>query len=203
LVGEDHDPNLCRSIKKCSLPSAFVKIYASWYCVGTDEWLIIPTYNFSRTTWQSISMCFVHSWNTGFTTICNAAWLSQKIWVDKLHDTFKYYIATKLSPNKYCPSRGILLSQWSWYVCLFFFLLPWDNRRTKKNAIPSEFFDNLPVWAAISYQMSDCSWMAIAILVPVILWCTLGLKLRHPDEVFVESVYIDLGSEPKILYQAE
>ena len=67
-------------------PSAFLKIYVSWYSVHMKEWL---TCNFSRTMWQSISMCFVHSWNTGFAVICNAAGLLQKSWADKLHSTFK------------------------------------------------------------------------------------------------------------------
>jgi len=82
-------PNLHRSVKKCSLPSAFIKMSASWYYVGTYEGLIIPACNFSHTMWQSISMCFVHSWNTGFAAICKAARLSQKSRVGRLDGTFK------------------------------------------------------------------------------------------------------------------
>jgi len=80
-------------------------------------------------------------------------------------------ITTKLSPNKYC--RLI------------------DNRRTKKNAIPRYWSPSCLTTSSLSrnkLSMSDCSRMTIAILVPMILWCTLGLKLWHPNEVSVESV---------------
>lgn len=33
----------------------------------------------SRTKWQSISICLVRSWKTGFLKMCRAAWLSQKM----------------------------------------------------------------------------------------------------------------------------
>lgn len=36
-----------------------------------------PCRNFSLTIWQSISICLVRSWNTGFLVICIAAWLLQ------------------------------------------------------------------------------------------------------------------------------
>jgi len=36
-----------------------------------------PDKTFSLMKWQSISMCFVLSWNTGFKAMCRAAWLSQ------------------------------------------------------------------------------------------------------------------------------
>ena len=81
-----------------------------------------------------------------------------------------------------------------------FFFLPWDNRRTKKNTqiLNFELSDNLPSMSRNKLSMSDCSRMAITILVPTIVWCTLGLELQHPNEVYVEPVYIDLGFDPLI-----
>jgi len=118
-------PNLRRNVKKCSLPSAFVKISTSWYYVGTSEGLIIPACNFSRTMWQSISMYFVCSWNIGFAAICKAAWLSQKSRAGKLHGTFKFC-------NRYCNqtiSKQVLaITRYSasaddldTFVCFFYF----------------------------------------------------------------------------------
>jgi len=114
-------------------------------------------------------------------------------------------IVTKLSPNEY---RAIFcFCRWFWYICLFYGL-PWDNRKTKKNAIPRYWspsgLTTSPVWGRNKLSISNYYRMTITILVPVILWCTLGLELRHPNEVFVELVYIDLGSKSKtLLCQAE
>ena len=104
MVGEDHEPN-CVVVSKndpCPVPSV------SWHYVSTYEGLIILVCNFSRTMWQSISMCFVCSSNTGFAVICNLAWLSQKSWACNLHDILSPAtdIATKLSLNNYWSLRG-------------------------------------------------------------------------------------------------
>ena len=51
---------------------------ASWWCVEICSVFKLPDCTFSRTKWQSISMCFVRSWNTRFAAIWRAAWLSQQ-----------------------------------------------------------------------------------------------------------------------------
>jgi len=119
------NPNLRRSVKNYSLPSAFIKISASWYCVNTYEGLIIPVCNFSRTMWQSISMCFVRSWKTGFVAICKATWLSQKSRADKLHDTFK---SCNRYRNKIISKLVLTIARYSTsaddldtLVCFFYF----------------------------------------------------------------------------------
>jgi len=127
------NPSLCRIVQKCSLFSAILKIYVSCYCVGTYERQIISAYNFSRTTWQSISMCFVRSWNTGFAAICNVVWLSQKSRADKLHGTFK-------SCNRYATktiSKHVLVIAWfsafaddlDTFVCFFYFHEIIENKK--------------------------------------------------------------------------
>ena len=58
-------PNLLCNVTKWSFPKA------------TYEGLITPACSFSRTTWQSISICFVCLWKTGLAAICKATWLSQ------------------------------------------------------------------------------------------------------------------------------
>ena len=62
----------------CAFQRAFVRITAT--CRLEEMWigLISLAYNFSLTTWQSISMCLVRSWNTEFSAICRANWLLQK-----------------------------------------------------------------------------------------------------------------------------
>ena len=51
---------------------------------------MIPTCILSR-LWQYISMCFVCSWKTGLTAICNVSWLSQYNNVGSDSETFKYW----------------------------------------------------------------------------------------------------------------
>ena len=169
------NPNLCHSVKNGSLPSAFVKISASWYCVGTYEALIIPACNFSRTMWQFISMCFVRSWNTGFAAICNVAWLSQKNWASKLHGTFKSrdkYRNQTISKQVLAIARySAFANDLDKFVCSFDFHEIIEEPR--KNAIPRYWSLSL---SRNKLSMSDCSRMAITIFVPVILWCTLAHK---------------------------
>ncbi|XP_035546970.1 G-type lectin S-receptor-like serine/threonine-protein kinase LECRK1 [Juglans regia] len=50
---------------------------ANWAEENTCTSLTCPAAILSRTRWQSSSMCFMHSWNTGFAAICMAARLSQ------------------------------------------------------------------------------------------------------------------------------
>jgi len=151
-------PNLHHSVKKCSLPNAFVKISTSWYFVGTYEGLIIPACNFSRTMWQSILMCFVCSWNTGFAAICKAAWLSQKSRAGRLHGTFK---SCNRYRNQTISKQVLAIARYSastddLYTFVCFFLFPWNNRRTKKSAIPRYWSPSClttsPIWVAISCQ---------------------------------------------------
>jgi len=105
------NPNLCRSVKNCSLPSAFVKISASWYCVGTYEGLIIPASNFSRQC-GSLSQCVlcVHE-ILGLLLYVMPLDCHKKVelasYMAPLNPTTD--IATKLSSNKYWPSCDILL----------------------------------------------------------------------------------------------
>ena len=114
--------------------------------------------------WQSISMCFVRSWNTGFAVICNVAWLSQKSWAGKLNGTFKSY---NRYHNQTISKQVLVIARYfasandlDTFVC--FFLLPWDNRRTKKNAIPKYWSPSClttsPVWIAISCQCQIVFW---------------------------------------------
>jgi len=70
-------PNLHDNIWKWSRHKALVKIYTSWLEVSMCLVVIRPDCNFSQTTWQSISICFVRSWKTGFWAMWRAAWLSQ------------------------------------------------------------------------------------------------------------------------------
>jgi len=55
----------------------FVKTFASWSedCMGS-KWKRLA-WNFSRTTWQSMLMCFVCSWKVGLWVIWWVDWLSQ------------------------------------------------------------------------------------------------------------------------------
>jgi len=142
-------PNLRRNVKKCPLPSVFRKnICVLVLCryIRKDY----PTCNSSRTMWQSISICFVCSWNTGFATIYKTVWLSQKSRASKLHDTFK-------SCNKYYNQtiighRAVFrFHKWCWYFCLFFGHL-WDSKRTKKNAIP----ESVNVWLFSDGNSNPC-----------------------------------------------
>ena len=69
---------------------------------------------FSSIKWQSSSICFVHSWNTGFSAIWIAAWLSQWIGMGEVCET-------RRSSKRY-------FSHWSLLLCF-----PWDGIRAKKN----------------------------------------------------------------------
>ena len=67
-------------------------------------------------------------------------------------------MTTKLSPNKYWPSCGILLPQMT-LIRLSIFWLPWDNRKTKKNAIPRYWSSSCLTTSSLSHNklsMSDC-----------------------------------------------
>ena len=151
----------------------FAQWLASWYCVGTK--LIIPTCSFSRTMWKSISMCFVRSWNTKFVVICNAAWLSQKSWASKLHGT-----------------------DLNTFVCFFYFheiIEEWRKMQyTDTSCLTTSRL------SCNKLSMSDCSRMAITILVPVMYFRT---RIATSNEVVVEPLYIDLRSKPKTLYQTK
>jgi len=55
-----------------------VKISTGWCLVPTWANVSNPTSSFFRTQWQSISICYVRSWNIGLRAICGAASLSQQ-----------------------------------------------------------------------------------------------------------------------------
>ena len=57
--------------------------------MGTYKGLIISACSFSRIMWQSISMCFVHSWKKGFVAMYKVVWLSQNNGVGTAYGTFK------------------------------------------------------------------------------------------------------------------
>jgi len=59
------------------LPRDFVSRSAKWWPDKTHRAWTIFSFIFWRTKWQSISICFLHSWNTRFATMWIAAWLSQ------------------------------------------------------------------------------------------------------------------------------
>ena len=80
-------PNLRRINSYWRWPNAFVKMSASCSLDGTKMGWICPATISSRTQWQSISMCFVRSWNTGFWDMCKAAWMSQWRDIDCEWDT--------------------------------------------------------------------------------------------------------------------
>jgi len=70
-------------------------------------------------------MCFVRSWNIRFAVICNAAWLSQKSWAGKLHDTFKSYNGYR---NQTISKQVLVIVRYSasaddldMFVCFFYF----------------------------------------------------------------------------------
>ena len=71
-------PILTVKLEKRGNPSALVIISATWCLLGTWRFRITPSWILSLTRWQSISMCFVLSWNTRLATIWIAAWLSEK-----------------------------------------------------------------------------------------------------------------------------
>jgi len=56
---------------------ALVKTSASWLVDEIGSNFISPNCNRSLIMWQSISRCFVRSWNNEFVAMCNALWLSQ------------------------------------------------------------------------------------------------------------------------------
>ena len=71
-------PNLLSRFENRGEPNDLVK--TSVGCFDVDIWkvLTVPAWTFSLTRWQSISMCFVRSWNTGIDAMWSAAWLSNK-----------------------------------------------------------------------------------------------------------------------------
>ena len=56
---------------------AFMKMFANYYWIKIWKVLIGPSWIFSLTKWQSISMFLVLSWKTRLTTMRRASWLSQ------------------------------------------------------------------------------------------------------------------------------
>lgn len=70
-------PILTSRVLNCVGMSSFVNKSANWSDGETWSVLMIPSCNFSWINWQSISICFVPSWYTGFTAMYNAALLSQ------------------------------------------------------------------------------------------------------------------------------
>ena len=69
--------NLDTRKENCWAFKALVSKSAIWEFVLTCNILIYPSKTLSLTRWQSISICFVLSWNTGFVTMWRVAWLSQ------------------------------------------------------------------------------------------------------------------------------
>ena len=69
--------NLLVNFLKLSLSKALMNISTSWRCEGTNCVTIWLAWIFYLTTCQSISICFVRSWYTGFAAIWSAAWLSR------------------------------------------------------------------------------------------------------------------------------
>lgn len=70
----------------CLTPvTPFVRISAS--CESVEIWwrVIKPYWSLSLLKWQSISMCFVLSWNVGFLEMCTGTWLSQKTCIGNEH----------------------------------------------------------------------------------------------------------------------
>ena len=70
-------PNLLIKSRNAGAPSALVNTSASCKLVLTWKVLIMPACIFSLIKWQSTSICFVLSWNTGLAAMCKAALLSQ------------------------------------------------------------------------------------------------------------------------------
>ena len=64
-------------LEKRGKPSTLVMMYATWCLLGTWRFRMTPSCILSLTKWQSISMCFVLSWNTRLAAIWIAAWLSE------------------------------------------------------------------------------------------------------------------------------
>ena len=69
-------PSLDISLDKVDAGSALVNISASCRLNLTGRTLRNPSTILSRTKWQSISICFVLSWNVGLEAIAVVAWLS-------------------------------------------------------------------------------------------------------------------------------
>jgi hypothetical protein len=70
-------PNLPSNMENWFELSGFMKMSAGWSLVPICSGWTNPLCTLSRTTWQSISICFVLSWNTGFEAIWIATLLLQ------------------------------------------------------------------------------------------------------------------------------
>ena len=90
VVSKYHGLPTCFAKSRTDLSKRLSKyIYANWQYEETRDGVIIPTCNFSRTMWQSISICFVRSWNTRFAAIWSVVWLSQYKGVGMLIETLR------------------------------------------------------------------------------------------------------------------
>ena len=67
---------------RCPGGCVLVKISAVWSAKETDNSPIVPRVRWWRIKWQSISMCFMRSWNTSLWAIWIALWLSQLMIVE-------------------------------------------------------------------------------------------------------------------------
>ena len=68
-----------------------VKMSISWLLELINLVLISLDCSFFRTKWQSISICFVLSWNTGLEVMWRAAWLSQYNFIWWTSQNFNYW----------------------------------------------------------------------------------------------------------------
>ena len=85
----------------------FVRISACWSTVDTWSNRIVPFLTWSLIVWQSISICFVRSWNTGFEAMWIADLLSQKSLVVDETAIFKSW--------RSCSNHMISHVTWLWY----------------------------------------------------------------------------------------
>ena len=82
-------PILLGRYLNCAGNRALMNKSTSWCCEDTFIVLRQPACIFSRTRWQSISMCFVISWKTGLAAIWRVVSLSQNsvvgslLWIPK------------------------------------------------------------------------------------------------------------------------
>jgi len=102
-------PNLC-NVTNWSFPKAFVKTFADWKHVGSYEGLITSACSFSRTIWQSISICFVCLWKTGLAVICKAAWLSQNNGAWAVYGVFK---SCSIKSNQVSSKHVLAIARYS------------------------------------------------------------------------------------------
>ena len=133
-------PSLLQKYSTRTPLSAFVKMSPIWSPVFTYEVEIKPCWIFSRTKWQSISICFVLSWKTGLDAIWMAAWLS--------HHNVAGKVTLKLNSVNSCCIH--IISHVPWAIALYsdsalvrytmlLLALPWDQVSSKKYAISSSW----------------------------------------------------------------